>query len=381
MEFSIFVQGHLPGKRAHDPVEEHKALLGDLDLIVQADKTNWKYAWVSEHHCLTEYSHLSASESFIPFALARTERIHVGSGIWPLNPETNHPVRLAERAAMCDQLSEGRFEFGTGRGAGSWEVGTFNLNNDITKDRWNEVIGEFVDMWGELAYSHDGTYFKTPPRNILPKPYGGGRTHPAMWVAAGNPATYEKAALLGLGALGFNMSAIHDMKPAVDSYKGAVDRAKPVGRYVNDNVMITNAVICLPDAKEARKWATQMGISYIQSLTCLYHDTFPIPEWAKRWPEIIPEPTLEDVEERIRLGYLLCGDPDEVCEQVAQYESVGCDQVGFGIPLGLPHEIAVETIKTFGEKVIPNFDKDPVHRTTRFREAAGGGVFEGTELH
>jgi alkanesulfonate monooxygenase SsuD/methylene tetrahydromethanopterin reductase-like flavin-dependent oxidoreductase (luciferase family) len=381
MEFGIFVQTHLPGHLAHEPVAEHRALLDDLGLIVQADQSSWKYAWVSEHHCLTEYSHLSASESFIPFALARTNRIHVGSGIWPLSPVTNHPIRLAERAAMCDQLSEGRFEFGTGRGAGSWEVGTFNLTNDITKDRWNEVIVEFKEMWSSLDYSHEGTYFSNPGRNILPKPYGGGRTHPAMWVAAGNPATYEKAASMGLGALGFNMSAIHDMKPAVDSYKAAIGNAKPVGRYVNDNVMITNTVVCLPDGNEARKWATKMGLSYIQSLTCLYHDTFPIPEWADRWPNIIPEPTLSDIDERIKLGYILCGNPDEVSEQVERYLEVGCDQVGFGLPIGLPHDIAMETVKTFGEKVIPNFDKDPVHRTTRFRQEAGGGVYEGTELH
>jgi hypothetical protein len=60
---------------------------------------------------------------------------------------------------------------------------------------------------------------------------------------------------------------------------------------------------------------------------------------------------------------------------------VGCDQIGFGLPIGLPHEIAMENVKTFGEIVIPNFDKDPVHRTGRFRQAAGGGVYEGTGLH
>jgi alkanesulfonate monooxygenase SsuD/methylene tetrahydromethanopterin reductase-like flavin-dependent oxidoreductase (luciferase family) len=282
---------------------------------------------------------------------------------------------------MCDHLSEGRFEFGTGRGAGSWEVGTFNLTNDITKSRWDEVIWEFARMWDSVDYSHDGTHFTTPPRNILPKPYGGGRTHPAMWVAAGNPATYEKAALHGLGVLGFNMSAIHDMKPAVDSYKSAIDRANPVGRYVNDNVMITNGVVCLPDGREARRWATRMGLSYLQCLTCLYHDTFPIPEWATRWPELIPEPTLEDIDERIRLGYLLCGDPDEVCEQVQRYHDVGCDQVAFGMPIGLPHDVALEVIKTFGERVIPEFDHDPVHRTTRLRQAAGHAVLSGTTLH
>src|SRR5919198_785954 len=110
MEFAVFVQTFLPGPQAHDPRREHRRLIDDLDLIKAADQSGFKYAWVSEHHCLTEYSHLSASESFIPYALAQTERIHVGSAIWPLNPITNHPVRIAERVAMLDHLSEGRFE-------------------------------------------------------------------------------------------------------------------------------------------------------------------------------------------------------------------------------------------------------------------------------
>ena len=37
-----------------------------------------------------------------------------------------------------------------------------------------------------------------------------------------------------------------------------------------------------------------------------------------------------------------------------------------------PHETALEIIRVFGDQVIPKFDTDPVHRTTRFREAAGG---------
>ena len=368
MEFGIFLQTFLPGARAHDPVAEHRGLLDDVELVRQADAHNWKYAWVSEHHCLTEYSHLSASESFIPFALAQTERIHVGSGIWPLNPVTNHPVRLAERAAMIDHLSEGRFEFGTGRGAGSWEIGTFNLVPDETKAKWEEVIWEFKKMWETEQYSHDGESFSTPSRNILPKPWGGGRTHPPMWVAAGNPPTYEKAARHGLGVLGFNVAAVHDMKPSVDAYKAAIAEATPVGNYVNDNVMITNGIVCLPDGKEAREWACRMQISYLQSLVFLYHDTFPKPEGASVWPEPVVEPTLDDIEMRIEAGYLLCGTPAEVVEQVERYQEVGCDQLAFGLPIGLPHDVAMETIRSFGDEVIPEFDTDPVHRTTRMRE-------------
>ncbi len=36
----------------------------------------------------------------------------------------------------------------------------------------------------------------------------------------------------------------------------------------------------------------------------------------------------------------------------------------------LPQALAVETIETFGRHVLPQFDKDPVHRTTRMREGA-----------
>jgi alkanesulfonate monooxygenase SsuD/methylene tetrahydromethanopterin reductase-like flavin-dependent oxidoreductase (luciferase family) len=369
VEFSIFVQMYLPGARAHDPVEEHRAVLNELELVRAADRTGWKYVWVTEHHGLAEYSHLSANEVFIPTALAQTERIHVGSGIFNLNPIVNHPVRLAERVAMLDHVSEGRFEFGTGRGAGSWEVGTFHLDTATTKAPWEEVVWEFKKMWSSLEYSFDGEYFSVPPRNILPKPYGGGGTHPPMWVAAGNPATYEKAARHGMGVLGFNITRIHDMKEHVDSYKSVIGEAEPVGQYVNDNVMISNALVCLRDGDEARRVATDMSLSYLQSLMLLYHDTFPISQEMEqfRWPAPFPEPTLDDIEERIEQGFLLCGSPSEVLEQVRRYEAVGCDQVCFGMPIGLSQEHALETIELFGTEVIPKLDPDPVHRTTRMR--------------
>jgi alkanesulfonate monooxygenase SsuD/methylene tetrahydromethanopterin reductase-like flavin-dependent oxidoreductase (luciferase family) len=367
VEFGIFLQMFLPRASAFDPAAEHQQVLNELELVREADAHNWKYVWVAEHHCLTEYSHLSASESFIPFALAQTRRIHIGSGIWPTNPQQNHPIRLAERAAMCDHLSEGRFEFGTGRGAGSHEVGSFMVKPADTKAVWDEVIWEFKKMWESWDYSHEGPAFTVPPRNVLPKPYGGGKTHPPMWVAAGNLPTYEKAARHGLGVLGFNVAAIFEMREHVRSYKDAISAATPVGQYVNDNVMVANALVCLEDGRRARELACNMQLSYLQSLTFLYHDSFPMPEGFTRWPGHIPEPTMEDIEQRIEAGFLLCGDPDEVTEQLHRYEEVGCDQVSFGLPLGMPQELALETIRLFGDEVIPKFDKDPVHRSTRMR--------------
>jgi alkanesulfonate monooxygenase SsuD/methylene tetrahydromethanopterin reductase-like flavin-dependent oxidoreductase (luciferase family) len=381
MEFGIFVQGHTPRRKVEreGPDAEHYALMGDVELAKAADQAGWKYVWVTEHHFLTEYSHTSASEVFIPWLLSQTERIHVGSGIFNINPQVNHPVRLAERVAMLDHLSGGRFEFGVGRGAGSREVTGFDIpSTDHTKPVFAEVIGEFVKMWRDEEYSFDGEFFRVPhpdsqwpTRNVLPKPWK--KPHPPMWRAAGNPPTYAEAARQGLGVLGFNVGAIKDMAPMVEAYKSNIDSADPVGAFVNDNVMITNGVVCLEDGQKARQAATEMGIHYLQSLVFYYHDTFPKVEGVPVWPEEFPEPTLEEVEWRINEGYLLCGDPDEVIEQVRRYEAVGCDQLVFGLPLDLPLEHALETIRLFGEHVIPKFDTDPVHRSTKFRETAGKG--------
>ena len=48
--------------------------MSEADLCVVGDQHNWKYAWLTEHHFLTEYSHISANEVLAPHVLARTEK-------------------------------------------------------------------------------------------------------------------------------------------------------------------------------------------------------------------------------------------------------------------------------------------------------------------
>ena len=198
MEFAVFLNGYTPGPAAHDTELEHTELMRELEYSIKADKHNWKYVWLGEHHALTEYSHLSAPEVMIGYLAAKTERIHIGTAINSLSPRKEHPVRYAERAAMMDHVTQRRFEWGTGRGAGSHEMATFNiLDKDSTKPEWNEVVREIPRMWELEDYEHHGETFTVPyPHNVLPKPYV--KPHPPLWVAAGNPGTFEKAAKMGI---------------------------------------------------------------------------------------------------------------------------------------------------------------------------------------
>lgn len=372
MECGIFVQATLLEDRAHDPAEEQAQYQYELALIRQADKYGIKYAWASEHHGLQEYSHMSASECFIPFALAQTSNIHVGAGIWPLNPVTNHPIRLAERAAMCDQLSQGRFEFGTGRGAGSHEIGIFGLDHDTTRANWDEVIWEFKKIWSASEYSHDGKAFSVPPCNIYPKPYGGPGTNPPMWLAVGSPPSFEKAGKHGLGALGFGFAFADtsDLARHVDLYKQAIETCEPVGHYANDNFMVAQAVVCLDDPGDARQAFVDYSSPRLQALMHRYHDSFPRPDNFPQWPQIPPALTMEQAEMAIAHGGLAVGNPDEVIAALKAFEAAGVDQIAFALPITAPLDVALEIIRVFGEKVLPHFDKDPIHRTTRHRYGA-----------
>jgi alkanesulfonate monooxygenase SsuD/methylene tetrahydromethanopterin reductase-like flavin-dependent oxidoreductase (luciferase family) len=373
MEFGIFLNGYIPGPAAHDPACEHEMIMREIAYVAHADKHNWKYAWFGEHHSLTEYSHLSAPEVMMGYCAAVTERIHLGSAIMNLSPRVNHPVRNAERAAFLDHVTNGRYEWGTGRGAGSHEIATFNiLDKNSTKPEWEEVIVEIPRMWAQRDYEFHGQHFTVPyPHNILPKPLGG--THPPIWVACGNPPTFARAGELGIGAIAFNFEPIYNLRDRIAAYKEAIANCtEPLGQYMNDNVMMTNAVICLSDRKRAREIAMSPGRGYLVTMVNLYHDTMPKSPDAVVWPN--PPIRIRDEEMLDHLiagGYLLCGTPDEVCEQVARYQEVGCDQVVFGLPgEGFAHEEVLEMLELFGDKVIPEFDTDPLHSTTRYRATA-----------
>jgi alkanesulfonate monooxygenase SsuD/methylene tetrahydromethanopterin reductase-like flavin-dependent oxidoreductase (luciferase family) len=371
MEFGIFIQTFVPKfRREKNPNEEHDALMRDIECVLEADKAGFKYVWVTEHHFLDEYSHLSANEVVMGYLAHATKRIHLGSGIFNPLPMVNHPAKVAEKVAMLDHLSNGRFEFGTGRGAGTHEIlGFLPEMRDLTHTReiWEDVIREFPKMFMQDEYEgYSGKYWSLPPRKILPKPYK--KPHPAMWYACGNTSSYEMAARYGLGVLGFSVDSIDQLDPIMKSYKKNIPNAEPIGAFVNDNVMVTSGAYVAETKEEAIASACLPGSSYLVSNVYRYHDTFPHPDTVPKWPDLVPDMTPEAIEFATGMGQII-GDPDHALAQCQRWESAGADQLVFGVG-SAPHEDTLRMIRLMGEHVIPKIDKDPVHRTDHFRDAA-----------
>ena len=372
MEFGIFIQNYVPNyRRETDADAEHTAIMNDLRVIEAADRAGFKYALVPEHHFLDEYSHLSANDVVTGYLARSTERIHIVSAIFNPLPQVNHPVKVAERVAMLDHVTQGRFEFGTGRGAGSHEIlGFLPGMDDLSRTReiWEDVIAEFPKMWMQDTYEgYEGKYWSLPPRKVLPKPWK--KPHPPMWYAAGNPSSYEMAARKGLGVLGFSVGDLNDMARVVSVYKDAIPEAEPIGAYVNDNICVTSAAFVKETHDEAVQSAVRARMNYLQTQVFRYHDTFPHPEFVPYWPEQIPDYDTATVDAMAGIGAVVCGDPDEAVQQCRRWESAGADQLIFGTGPA-PVEDTLEMIELMGRYVIPKIDTDPSHRTSRMRDAA-----------
>jgi alkanesulfonate monooxygenase SsuD/methylene tetrahydromethanopterin reductase-like flavin-dependent oxidoreductase (luciferase family) len=192
-----------------------------------------------------------------------------------------------------------------------------------------------------------------------------------MWYAAGNPSSYEMAARKGLGVLGFSVGDFAAAERAVGSYKKAIADAEPIGAFVNNNLMCCIAAYVAEDREEAYRSYIDCRPNYLVSNVFRYHDTFPHPPEIPTWPERIPEPTREAIPAMLEAGALVLGNPDDALQQAKSWESIGVDQLVFGIGPA-PLEETLRTIQLLGEHVIPKVDTDPEHRTSQMRKAAAG---------
>jgi len=95
--------------------------------IVQAEKSGLDSAWIAQHHFHEAEGGLPAPFAFLGYVAARTSRIRLGTGIVTLPLE--HPVRVAEDAAVLDLMCGGRFELGVGTGGNPTAFAAFGLDS------------------------------------------------------------------------------------------------------------------------------------------------------------------------------------------------------------------------------------------------------------
>ena len=235
MKFGIIYE--LQMQKPWDENQEYKTYHDALDQVELADKVGFDYLWEVEHHFLEEYSHSSAPEVFLAAASQRTKNIRICHGVALLPGPFNHPIRVAERTAALDIVSNGRVELGTGRSITEQELGGFGIDPADSRPMWEEAVEMIPKMWTQETFSWEGKHFNVPPRNVIPKPIQ--KPHPPMWMACTQPESFRIAGAKGLGALSLGFIAPGLLEASLGVYREALKDAEPVGAFVNDQFAAT----------------------------------------------------------------------------------------------------------------------------------------------
>src|SRR5437879_9505605 len=135
MKFDLLYELQIP--KPHDARSEYRCYHQALEQIELADRLGFDTVWAVEHHFLTEFAHSSAPEVFLAAVAQRTKRIRIGHGVVLLPHRFNHPIRIAERVAALDILSDGRVEFGPGRSS-QYEQAGFEGDTEQARELWPE---------------------------------------------------------------------------------------------------------------------------------------------------------------------------------------------------------------------------------------------------
>ncbi len=355
MKFGLMYEIQVP--EPHHPgieQERYKQVLAQVDL---ADEEGFDYFWTVEHHFLREFSHCSAPEVLYGAISQRTKRIRIGHAVALLPGQYNHPVRVAERAAVLDILSDGRMDLGTGRSTTLIEMDGFEVNPEETRAQWEEAVRMIPRMWTEETFSHEGQFYTIPPRSVIPKPVQ--KPHPPMWVACSQPDSFRSAGEMGLGVLCFNLGGYAQMEERVGAYREAVKNANPVGQFVNDQVAALCMIHVAEDDEEARRVAAPEGEWFVNKAEELYQ-----PWQGRQVPSsyqfavsaVQEERVNKTAADHIESGAFAMGDPDTVIKTLKNYEAAGVDQILCFMQMGnLAHSRIMDSIKLFARHVIPYF--------------------------
>jgi alkanesulfonate monooxygenase SsuD/methylene tetrahydromethanopterin reductase-like flavin-dependent oxidoreductase (luciferase family) len=176
--FGIFdhIEG-LPGTSVADVLKDR------LALVRMADEAGFAGYHLAEHHG-SELCLAPNQELFIAAASQITECIRMGPMVKLLT--LHHPVSLIEDLCVADNLTNGRIDFGVGRGPAPVEHFWFNSDWPTAAERFEDVLGIICRALRSGEISSEGSKFydfRTMPMATPPV-----QEHIPFWYP-GNPVT------------------------------------------------------------------------------------------------------------------------------------------------------------------------------------------------
>ncbi|MEV0366456.1 LLM class flavin-dependent oxidoreductase [Nocardia fusca] len=338
--------GHTYEHRYRELVEE----------VLLAEEVGFDAFGTSEQHVAIGTATTSAPEVIYPYLMALTSRIRFVHLVTLLPTRINHALRVAERLATEDILSNGRVELGVGRGNTTLALRAFEVSPAENKAQQIEGLEVIRRALHNDVFSYVGQHYKIPPRSLVPK--GIQAPCPPIHMATGSPESVRTAAELGVGAivggfyLGFDF--IENMLRIYDEALVGATHTYPL--QAQKLVAVAGGMHCAETRDEAVRWARQLTETVALS-TDAYER---LSKLSADYQYMGAVKHVDFSDERYMLqdsaGFIV-GDPDDCIAQVQRYADLGADALVMRID-GLPHSELMKSIELFGKYVIPKF-KNP----------------------
>jgi probable LLM family oxidoreductase len=324
--------GDVPVDDAGSALPQAAAIRQVIDEAVLADELGVDAIALGEHH-RPEYS-ITSPETVLAAIAARTHRIKLASGVTVLS--SDDPVRVFQRFATVDAISQGRAEAILGRGSFTESFPLFGYDLSDYDVLFEEKLDLFVKLLDEKPVTWSGTTRAAlQDADVFPKTASGRLT---TWVGVGgSPQSVVRTAQHGLRLmLAVIGGQAARFAPYVDLYRRAAEQlgtqAYPVGMHSPGFVADTDE-----QAKELFYPAYKIQMDRIGKL--------------RGWPPM----SRISFNNEVANGSLYVGSPETVARRIAaSVKAVDVGRFDLIYTVG-PQAVSARTraVELYGSKVAP----------------------------
>jgi len=305
-----------------------------IDYVLAAEELGFHSVFVVEHH-FTGVGQLSASLNFLSYLAGRSQRLRLGTAVVVL--PWHNPVLLAEQVATLDLLSNGRLDFGVGKGYRAPEFNGFCIPIEEATARFDETMEFLRTAWAANGrFSFHGRHWQFADIVIEPRPVQ--RPHPPLWMGAGSFESIRRAAAQGFNLLLDQIAPVDLIIERVALYRQVLQE---MGRsYRPGQIAVARALQIVRTAEE-RQQAQALRLKVLQAIGGLARG-----RGSERYQNIGSHADANLASEESAL----LGTPEEIIARLKKLEAGGVDYVLLVDPTG-----SLASLNTFAQEVMPHF--------------------------
>ena len=348
MKFGLHYQ--LPCYGAHSPVQRYR---DTIEQAVAGEALGFESVWPVEQHFKPGLSIMPAPLLPLAAIAERTQRLRLGVAIVLL--PLSHPLRVAEELATLDVMSNGRVEFGVGRGAIPNHFRGFGVPQSESRDRLFEGLEIIRQAWTQERVSFAGRFYQIEDIGVVPKPVQ--QPHPPIRIAANSEDTFELMGRVGYPIFAASqVNSFNRLRRFLPTYRAA---RKSAGHPDNggEDLSLLAPLYVGTDRDEIRR-DTEPGIRHLlETVASLYTSATPKTAGAARHLMELAQKARETTYEQACESMALFETPEACVERLrALAEEFGMGRMICWFNPGgtLPHERVIRSMRLFADRVLPH---------------------------